>query len=75
MTAHRRLRRAEAAEYIRQTYAIPCATATLAKYACLGGGPLFRKVGARIVLYEIDDLDKWANEKLGIAIEPQIPLE
>ena len=37
------MRRAEAARYIRMTYGIPCVAPTLAKYACTGAGPAFRK--------------------------------
>jgi hypothetical protein len=48
------MRRAEAARYIRETYGIPCTPATLAKYACLNGGPIYRKAG----------LDAWANRRL-----------
>jgi hypothetical protein len=33
------MRRADAARYIREAHGIPCAMATLAKYACVGGGP------------------------------------
>jgi hypothetical protein len=39
------MRRAEAARYIRETYGIPCAPATLAKYACVGGGPAYKLAG------------------------------
>jgi hypothetical protein len=34
----RLLRRFRAAEYITDTYGIPCSPKTLAKYACIGGG-------------------------------------
>jgi hypothetical protein len=36
----------------------------MAKLAVVGGGPLSRKAG-RFPLYEIADLDTWANLKLG----------
>jgi hypothetical protein len=36
------LRRIQAAKYITDTYGIPCSPKTLAKYACVGGGPPFR---------------------------------
>ena len=36
------MRRADAARYIRETYGIPGGY-DLAKYACIGGGPAFRK--------------------------------
>lgn len=40
------------------------AVATLAKFACLGGGPPFHKAG-RIPLYPVELLDKWALARLG----------
>jgi hypothetical protein len=33
---------------------------TLAKLACLGGGPEFHKAGGRVVLYTKEALDAWA---------------
>ena len=59
------MRRAEAARYIRDTYGIPCAPATLAKYACIGGGPAFRKALGKFPIYSRDDLDAWAEYRLG----------
>jgi hypothetical protein len=58
------LRRAEAARYIRENHGIPCAPATLAKYACLGGGPVYRKAG-KFPIYSQHDLDAWAAQRLG----------
>jgi hypothetical protein len=58
------VRRAEAARYIREYHGIPCAPATLAKYACIGGGPAFRKAG-KFPIYSRDDLDAWANARFG----------
>lgn len=61
----RLLRRAEAAEYVTCTYGIPCSPRTLAKLACIGSdGPRFRKAGP-FVMYAPDDLDAWAEGKLG----------
>jgi hypothetical protein len=60
-----RLRRNQAAEYLRSRHGLPCAPATLAKLAVLGGGPRFHKPGARTVLYDAAELDRWASEKLG----------
>jgi hypothetical protein len=34
------------------------APATLAKLRCVGGGPLFTKLG-RAVVYTVDDLEQW----------------
>ena len=58
------MRRADAAKYIREAHGIPCAPATLAKYACLGGGPPFRKAG-KFPIYARDELDAWALNRLG----------
>ena len=58
------MRRADAARYIRETYGIPCVATTLAKYACIGGGPAFRKAG-KFPIYSRDDLDAWAKQRLG----------
>ena len=58
------MRRADAARYIREYHGIPCSLATLAKYACCGGGPAFRKAG-KFPIYSRDDLDAWANKRFG----------
>jgi hypothetical protein len=58
------MRRADAAQYLREAYGIPCVASTLAKYACIGGGPAFRKAG-KFPIYSRDDLDAWANQRLG----------
>jgi hypothetical protein len=58
------MRRADAARYIRETYGIPCVATTLAKYACVGGGPAFRKAN-KFPIYSRDDLDAWAKQRLG----------
>jgi hypothetical protein len=57
------LRRRAAAEYLREQRGIPCSEKTLAKLACIGGGPLYRRFG-RIPLYLIADLDAYAEAKL-----------
>ena len=56
-------RRTAAAEYILERHGIPCSPKTLAKLACIGGGPAFYKAG-RIPLYADPDLDAWASAKL-----------
>lgn len=56
-------RRTEAASYIHERHGIPCSPKTLAKLACIGGGPAFYKAG-RIPLYADPDLDAWAAGKL-----------
>jgi hypothetical protein len=58
------MRRADAARYIREAHGIPCAPTTLAKYGVLGGGPPFRKAG-KFPIYSRDDLDAWAEQRLG----------
>ena len=40
------------------SWGVPCSRQTLAKWATIGGGPLFRKAG-RFPLYEVSDLDAW----------------
>jgi hypothetical protein len=57
------MRRADAARYLRESYGIPCAVPTLAKYACVGGGPAFRKAG-KFPVYSREDLDAWAKQRL-----------
>jgi hypothetical protein len=59
----KRLRRNEAAEYIHRTHGIPCRPRTLAKWAVVGGGPIFRKAG-NVPLYDTADLDVWAESKM-----------
>ncbi len=59
-----RLRRWEAADYLRIVHGIGIAPATLAKLASVGGGPAYHKCG-RIPLYPTTELDAWATERLG----------
>lgn len=56
--------RSEASDYLRQRYGIRAKPATLAKYASLGGGPIFRHAG-RNVVYLQEDLDTWALARMG----------
>ena len=58
------LRRKEAAAHLRERFGFG-STATLAKLASIGGGPRFRKLGSRVVLYDPADLSEWALSKLG----------
>jgi hypothetical protein len=58
-----RLRRSDVPAYLLQKHGIPIALATLNKMATVGGGPAMRYAG-RIPLYDITDLDKWADERL-----------
>lgn len=57
------LRRRAAAEYLREKWGIPRSEKTLAKLACIGGGPVYRLWG-RIPLYTTADLDAYAQAKL-----------
>jgi hypothetical protein len=60
----RLLRRVEASKYVVETYNVPCSPKTLAKLACIGGGPPFRLAG-RFPLYPVSGLDEWAQSKIG----------
>lgn len=62
-TTDRNLNRKDASRYLREVHGIVRSPATLAKLACTGGGPPFRKAG-RIPLYPISELDAWALEIL-----------
>jgi hypothetical protein len=57
------LRRRAAAEYIRVRWGVPCSEKTLAKLACIGGGPVYRRCG-RTPLYAAPDLDTFAESKI-----------
>ena len=57
------LRRKFAGEYLQNKFGFG-SEKTLAKLACVGGGPAFRKAGVA-VLYEVDELDRWALAKIG----------
>jgi hypothetical protein len=58
------LTRRAAAEYVQKTWGLPCSPKTLAKYAVIGGGPIFQKAG-RVPLYRPTNLDDWAENKIG----------
>jgi len=60
----RYFRRAAAAHYVRETWGMPCSSKWLAKLAVTGGGPIYRKAG-RFPLYTPEDLDGWAQSRLG----------
>jgi hypothetical protein len=60
------LRRREAGQYLKDKYGF-CSDRSLGKYATVGGGPEFRKVGIHPrspVIYERKALDKWALGKM-----------
>ena len=56
---YRRLRRTEASLYLHEKWGINRAPATLAKLACIGGGPRFESAN-RTPLYPEPELDSWA---------------
>lgn len=60
----RYLRRTNAALYVREHWGQPCSPKWLAKLAVTGGGPIYRKAG-RFPLYATEDLDTWAQSRLG----------
>lgn len=59
-----RLRRDEACVYLSAMHGVVLAPASLARMACLGGGPVYAKFN-RSPLYLKSDLDAWVLEKLG----------
>jgi hypothetical protein len=60
----RYLRREDASKYVTETWGVPCAVRSLAKWAVVGGGPPFRKCG-KFPLYAPTDLDVWAKARIG----------
>ena len=60
--------RDEAAAYIRERHRLRCSSAYLAKLACLGGGPTFRRLDGRWAVYDEADLDAWASARLSAPI-------
>ena len=67
-------RRVDAAAYVREEHGLPCSPAWLAKLAVVGGGPTYRKAG-RTPLYADDDLDVWAESRLGPPMRSSSDLE
>lgn len=57
------LRRRDAAKYLKEKFGF-CSEAMLAKLACVGGGPEFRKAGTAAI-YEPAKLDEWALTQIG----------
>lgn len=56
------LTRREASEYLTER-GIPCAVATLAKYATVGGSPTISYFGSK-PLYRPSDLDLWVSGRM-----------
>ena len=61
-----RLRRKEASRYLEAVHGVRTAPSTLAKLACVGGGPRFERFGS-IPLYTPAALDAWVAAKLTAA--------
>ena len=58
-----RLRRREASAYLDEVHGLQEAPTTLAKKACLGGGPVFESFG-RVPYYRTESLDSYAEARL-----------
>lgn len=56
--------RNDASAYLKERHGISRTAGTLAKLAVIGGGPKFRKIGARQVIYDVVELDAWASSIL-----------
>jgi hypothetical protein len=61
----KRLTRKEASAYLLEKYNIHRSVGTLATLASRGGSPRFQNEG-RLALYEISELDKWAQALLKV---------
>ncbi len=57
------MRRRAAGNYLKGRYGHG-SEKTLAKLACLGGGPEFHKAGDRVELYTKEALDAWALARI-----------
>jgi hypothetical protein len=57
------LRRKAASTYLHEVHGVVRAPSTLAKYAVIGGGPVFQRVG-RDPVYTPVSLDDWVATKL-----------
>lgn len=58
------LRRNEASAYLLEKHGLSFQPQSLANLASRGGGPRFRKAG-KTPLYPRDELDRWAEARLG----------
>jgi hypothetical protein len=63
MEPHRFLRRKAASKYLHEVHGVVRAPSTLAKYAVIGGGPVFQRLG-RDPVYTPVNLDNWVASKL-----------
>ncbi|PZQ54006.1 MAG: DNA-binding protein [Phenylobacterium zucineum] len=64
VTPHRLLRQAEAAEWLGLS------ARTLEKHRCFGTGPVYRKIGGRVV-YAMSDLTEWADQGTRTSTQPE----
>ena len=62
-TASKLRSRKDAAARIREVWGYKITAQTLAKYACLGGGPRYRKISSQVV-YSDDDCDAWVTSRI-----------
>ena len=58
-----RLRRRQAAAYVRERHGLACSEIYLEKLASVGGGPLFYRMGRRVE-YDPTHLDDWASSRI-----------
>jgi hypothetical protein len=63
MEPHRKLRRKAASKYLFDEHGVVRAPSTLAKYAVIGGGPVFQRMG-RDPVYTPANLDAWVASQL-----------
>jgi hypothetical protein len=63
MESHKFLRRKAASKYLNDVNGVVRAPSTLAKYAVIGGGPIFQLMG-RFPVYTSPNLDQWVASKL-----------
>ena len=63
MEPHKFLCRKAASKYLHDIHGVVRAPSTLAKYAVIGGGPIFQRMG-RDPVYSPVNLDKWVASKL-----------
>ena len=61
------LRRKQTGAYLREKFGVGSA-ASLAKYACLGGGPPMSYINRRIPVYTTGDLDVWALSRISAPV-------
>ena len=60
---NRRFRRREASQYLKDRWGLDYKPNTLAKLACIGGGPTIEYAG-KFPTHTERDLDKWAKAKI-----------